>query len=479
MKIFSAEKIRNWDQYTIKYEPISSLDLMERASSCFVKEYSSNFGKEFPVIVYAGTGNNGGDGLAVARLLFQSGYDVEVYILGDPENGSIDFKKNLDKLKIYFDPKFDNDYSQKPNQNAVIIDALFGSGLNRPMEGKFKELVHYLNTLKNIKISIDMPSGLYCDQYEDNMIAFKADFTYSFQCPKLSFFMEENEDYVGDWKILDIGLNPHYENETTTEYYFTEKTSNYNLKRKKFSHKGTYGYANMIAGSEGMMGAAILAVKACLRMGAGKVGVQTISGNRDILQISVPEAIIENLDANLDKFDAIGIGPGVGTSISAITLTQKTINTKKPVVIDADAINILAENKELLNWILPNTIFTPHAKEFKKITGKDWKNSIEKWRILKDFCVEHQVIVCLKGYNTAIGLPDGSIHFNSTGNAGMATAGSGDVLTGMILGLLAQGTLPAQAAINGVFEHGKAGDRASLARSERSIIASDIIENIR
>ncbi len=488
MKILNASQIRKLDEYTITHEPITSINLMERASSAFVKSFIEKFNIDCEVFILCGTGNNGGDGLAIARLLDQKLYSINVYIIGETENGTLDFKTNMERLKnqITVNQLKNSAALQLPQKaEIVIIDAIFGSGLNREISGLVAEVIEKIN--KYPIVSVDVPSGLYADKTTINKNIVKAQHTISFQLPKLAFLQPENEEYVGNWELVDIGLSKEFIDKEFSKYYYTENKEIKPQIRKQFSHKGTFGHAFLVAGSYGMMGAAILASKACLRSGIGKITIHTPKLGIEIMQIAVPEAIIdESLSEknfsgnwNLEKFDAIGIGPGIGLKNLDGFISLLKASKNKKIVLDADAITMLGNQPELLKFVTEKTILTPHPKEFKTLIGKNWKNDFEKLEILREFCIKHKVIVCLKGKNTAVALSDGSIHFNSTGNSGMATAGSGDVLTGIILGFLAQGYSQEQAAIQGVFEHGLAGERASKIRSERAVIASDIVENIK
>jgi NAD(P)H-hydrate epimerase len=299
--------------------------------------------------------------------------------------------------------------------------------------------------------------------------------------------MPENERFVGKWEAVDIGLSQKFLESAESKYFYTTETDISPKQRSSFSHKGTFGHAYLVAGSYGMMGASILTTKACLRSGVGKITSHVPKKCVDILQISVPEAIVDiglddyHFDGIWDfrKYDALAIGPGIGLeNINKFEEFLKKTQSKK-LIIDADGITFLGQKPELLKLLPENTILTPHPKEFQSLVGRNWKNDFEKLEILSEFAVSNKIIICLKGKNTAVALPNGEIHFNSTGNSGMATAGSGDVLTGIILGFLAQGYEPEQAAIQGVYEHGLAGDRAAKNRSERAMIATDIIENLR
>lgn len=490
MKILSTKQTQALDEFTIKNEPILSIDLMERAAKAFVNSFVSKFDNTNKAIIFCGIGNNGGDGLAITRKLHQLGYDTETFVLGDLEKGSADFLINLERLQNQNSYKILVDSSQiiwTSGQKTVIIDALFGSGLNRNIEGFEAEIILKINSSGLPIVSIDIASGLLSDKFSDKINIIKPTYTITFQYPKLAFFMPENESFVGKWEAVDIGLSQEFMESADTKYLYTTELDISPLQRSSFSHKGTFGHAYLVAGSYGMMGAAVIATKACLRSGVGKITTHIPIKCVDILQISVPEAIVEvsqddeyfSANWDLEKYDALAIGPGIGFNnpVGFKSFLEKA-NDKK-LVIDADGITILGQLPELLTLLPEKTILTPHPKEFKTLIGRGWKNDFEKIEILSEFAVSNKVIICLKGKNTAVALANGEIHFNSTGNSGMATAGSGDVLTGIILGFLAQGYSPEQAAIQGVYEHGSAGDRAPKNHSERSMISRDIIENLR
>ncbi|MCP9757432.1 NAD(P)H-hydrate dehydratase [Lacihabitans sp. CCS-44] len=490
MKILSTKQTQALDEFTIKNEPILSIDLMERAAKAFVNSFVSKFDSTNKVFIFCGIGNNGGDGLAVARKLHQLGYDIEIFVLGDLEKGSADFLINLERLKNQNSYKILTDSSQiiwPSDHKTIIIDALFGSGLNRKIEGFAAEIIQKVNTSELPIVSIDIASGLLSDTISDKTNIIKPAYTITFQYPKLAFSMPENESFIGEWEAVDIGLSQEFIDSAVTKHFYTSPDDISPMPRSSFSHKGTFGHAYLVAGSYGIMGAAVLGTKACLRSGVGKITSHIPIKCVDILQISVPEAIVEVSENNdcfgtnwdLEKYDALAIGPGIGFNNPTGFKSFLEKAKDKKLIIDADGITILGQLPELLTLLPEKTILTPHPKEFKTLIGKDWKNDFEKLEILSEFAVSNKVIICLKGKNTAVALANGEIHFNSTGNSGMATAGSGDVLTGIILGFLAQGYSPEQAAIQGVYEHGLAGDNAAKMRSERSMIASDIIENLR
>lgn len=496
MKILSVEKIREADAYTIENEPISSIDLMERAASTiyewFMKRCKS---KEVSVKIFCGVGNNGGDGLALARMLFFTDIIPQVFMVRLSDKMSRDCEINFNRLKeetevpIY--DIFSDDEFPQISDNEIIIDAVFGSGLNRKVEGFAAELIRHLNNNKAVRIAIDIPSGLSADtiytSYQHDAI-FKADYTLSFQFPKLSFMFPENDVFVGRWEVLDIGLHKDYiEAAETMNFYTTEDVAMPILrKRSKFSHKGTYGHALLVAGSEGKTGAALLSAEACLRTGVGLLTAHLPKSAVLPMQIYLPEAMIDidKSDAHCSEindilsYTAIGAGPGLGKDAETVIALKKIIQEATvPLVLDADALNIIADNPTWLSFLPDKTILTPHPKEFERLFGKTC-NSYERLEIQRKMSAVHNIIIVLKGAHTAITFPNGSCFFNSTGNPGMATAGSGDVLTGMILSLLAQRYTPEEAALLAVYLHGKAGDKAAKEKGEMSMIARDIIRNI-
>jgi ADP-dependent NAD(P)H-hydrate dehydratase / NAD(P)H-hydrate epimerase len=493
-KILSTSQIRMADEYTIQHEPISSLDLMERASKRLL-EWTLRF---IPVnrliLIFAGPGNNGGDGLALARLLLEKNFRVEVYLLKLTDSMSKDAEVNLLRLSNIKKARISRIQSNKDfpaiRKNALIIDALFGSGLKRPLEGLTKELVMHLNKAGAEILSVDIPSGLFGEDNRgnpaDSIICAKN--TLTFQFPKLAFLFPENNIFTGNWHVLDIGLHPEFIKRVETSWHFTAKedVKGFNKERKKFDHKGSYGHALLLSGSKGKTGAAVLSAKACLKTGCGLVTVHIPASSYDIFQSALPEAmcsidpdenVITGLPA-LKTYTAVGIGPGIGTHKSTAGLLKNLLQeVKVPLVIDADGLNILSENPEILKYLPENVILTPHPGEFDRLAGNS-EGGYERFLKLAEFSNQHKAIVVLKGAYTSIASPDGMIRFNSTGNQGMATAGSGDVLTGMILSLLAQGYSPLQAAVAGVYIHGRAGDLALNVQSYESLIAGDIIESI-
>ena len=492
MKIFPAPQIRELDAFTINEKAITSLELMERAARCFCRWFVQGFPSiDTPIVLFCGPGNNGGDGLAVGRLLQEQFYTVTIYDCQVSKKHTTDFEQNLARLPLrkglkYFQIKKEDAFPNLPNE-AIVIDALFGSGLNRPIEGYWGALIEYLNTLSNTRVSIDIPSGLFADQHSEGNI-FKADYTLSFEMPKLAFLFPENHQWVGKWEFVSIGLSQNFIQKTNIQqFYLTGDWVRSRLKKRdKYDHKGTNGKNLFICGSYGMAGAAILAAEACLRTGAGLVSIHSPKRNNDILQIAIPEAMI-SLDKaedyfsafpNLEPYSALGIGCGLGRSeLSKQAIQQHLASISIPLVLDADALNLIAEIKNGLELIPKGSIITPHPKEFERLFGNSG-NDFERHTVQIKYAKQLGIYILLKGAHTCIACPDGSVYFNSTGNPGMATAGSGDVLTGMITALLGQGYPAKEAALIAAFLHGLAGDFAAKAKGEVSMLARDIIQSI-
>jgi hydroxyethylthiazole kinase-like uncharacterized protein yjeF len=486
MKIFSADQVREADAYTIAQEPIPSIELMERAAEAFSEVFSIYYPAEIEVAVVCGTGNNGGDGLAVSRILKSLGYSTQTFIIGNIENGSEDFKINYHQLQAQEEPTHLNDATSIPSYEfPVIIDAIFGSGLTRAVTGLYAEVINKMNQSESEIVAIDIASGLFPDRPTVGGAIIEADHTVSFQFPKLSFMLPENHAYVGDWQVVDIGLHQDFIASTETKHVLVDVEMIDHLlhDRSKFDHKGIFGHGLLVGGSYGKMGAIVMAATAFLRSGAGLLTTHIPKCGYDIVQISVPEAMATTDNESevishvpLDKkYSAIGIGPGLGTSIfTQEALRQLLHNHESPLVIDADGINILAKHRELLEILPPQTILTPHIKEFERLAGvavSDW----DRLELLQSFSQQHNLVIVLKGSHTTTACTDGKLFFNDTGNPGMATGGSGDVLTGIITGLLAQGYEPPHAAIIGVYMHGLAGDIAVEDIGTTSLMATDII----
>jgi hydroxyethylthiazole kinase-like uncharacterized protein yjeF len=495
MKIFRSDQIRAIDEFTIKNEPISSTDLMERAAMKLFSWIVGRFGRTEHFIFFTGPGNNGGDGLALARMLSRNEYSVEVYYVNISEKKSADWEVNLHRLEheANINVVFLNSADQVPSitSDDIIIDGIFGSGLTRNVTGLAGEIIRKINSSDyKLIISIDIPSGLFGEDNKgnsyDNVI--KANFTLSFQFPKLSFMFADNAPYLGEWHILPIGLHPDAILNTSTPYYYLENEDILTLlnKRKKFDHKGNFGHGLLISGSFGKMGAAVLGAGAAMRTGIGLITCHVPSCGNIIMQCSVPEAMVSTDKSDryisslpeIGAYDAIGIGPGLGTEPETMKAVHHLLAVcKKPLVIDADALNILSKNKDWLSMIPAGAVLTPHVKEFERLTGKTW-DCFSRLHKQQEFSAKYNCIVVLKGAHTSVSSPENIVQFNSTGNPGMATGGSGDVLTGIILSLLAQGYNSYNAAVIGVYLHGVAGDAAAGKSSFESIIASDIINSI-
>jgi hydroxyethylthiazole kinase-like uncharacterized protein yjeF len=489
MKLLSAQQIKEWDQFTIKNEPISSIDLMERASISFTHWFISKFkSTDVPVGIFCGNGNNGGDGLAIARLLRNVHFDVNIFITKLKETDSPDFSQNLERINKLEDVPVHYLDSTFPEitTKTIIVDALLGTGTQRKVTGHLAELIDFINNLPNTVVSVDLPSGLPADDIFLGP-AIKSDLTFTFQLPKLSFFYQENEPYCPSWVVGDIGLHPLYYQDVDSFRYLIdiELVAKILKKRTKFSHKGSYGHAGLIAGSFGMMGAAVLCTWASIRSGVGLVTAMVPEAGISVIQNSVPEALILNVEEEivewapkLDKFTGIGIGPGLGDEVETILAIEEILDQyKKPLVLDADALNILSKAKHLMGKIPKGSIITPHPKEFERWVGQ-CSNELDRFEKASHLATSLDIIVVLKGAHTRVFLPNGTQYINSTGNTGMATAGSGDVLTGILTGLLAQGYESHQSAIIGVFLHGLAGDLALQNQSEESLIARDIIDHL-
>jgi NAD(P)H-hydrate epimerase len=486
IKILTSAQTRELDQYTIDHEPIASIDLMERACQAFTDWFITRFRQEKKIGVVCGTGNNGGDGLGIARKLKELGYPVDVWVVHG-SNESADFKINLDRLASYIKV---SKISQSPTPDLfrgsdILIDALFGSGLSRPAEGIYADVISAVNESSAVRIAVDIPSGLSADSSSQGVVV-QADHTVSFELPKLAFLLPENQNAVGEWHLVNIGLSKEFVKTVSCQHFFVDARSIKKIlrPRNKFSHKGSYGHALLVAGSFGKMGACILAAKATLRSGVGLLTVHVPNCGYPIIQTSVPEAmasadISENFFTSISgdlSYTAIGIGPGLGVDGETINAFAKTLkHFKSPMVIDADGLNILAEHQELFSLAPKESILTPHPKEFERLVGK-WANDFDRLELQKKFSARHELIVVVKGAHTVTVFPDGQVYFNSTGNPGMATGGSGDVLTGLLTGLLAQGYSPQDAALLGVYLHGLAGDLGAQDLSMESLTASDLID---
>ena len=483
MKIFTASQIHELDKYTIEHEPVKGIDLMERAAKALAAAIMEEWADSTPMVVFAGPGNNGGDALAVARLLADAGYKVSVYLFNIHDKLSDDCAANRDRLveqrKVQFTEISVNFDPPKLNADTVVVDGLFGSGLNKTLMGGFASLVKYVNQSPCQVVSIDLPSGLMCEDntYNVNANIIRANLTLTIQQKKLSMLFADCQQFIGRLKVIDIRLSPEYIMQTEAKCRILEENDVAPLLRRRsdFANKGTMGHSLIVAGSFGMSGAAVLATKACLRSGVGKVTVHTPARNYDIMQISVPEAVLQ-LDKDdyefsesvaCDDFDSLGIGPGA--------LIGQISRAKCPVVADADAINILASHQAWIQQLPKDIILTPHPKEFDRLMGSTSASAYDRLMRARQMAARIHGYIILKGHYSALCLPDGTVLFNPTGNSGMATAGSGDVLTGIITALLARGYDQRDACAIGMYLHGLAGDIAAKELGKESLIASDII----
>ena len=491
MKILTSSQLKELDKYTIAHEPIASIDLMERAAIALTNAIIRRWDKSFKMVVFAGPGNNGGDALAVARMLSQRGYHVEVFLFNTKGKLSEECQTNLERLKmcgsVYFTEISTQFDPPELTESHVVIDGLFGSGLNKPLNGGFAAVVKYINASKAQVVAIDIPSGLMGEDntYNIRQNIVHADVTLSIQLPKLSFLFPENEDVVGEWELLDIGLKHSYIDATATPFSILgEEVIRPIIKpRKRFAHKGSFGHGLLIAGSYGMAGASILSAKACLRSGIGLLTVHTPIHNHDILQISVPEAIVQTdiheryfaQPTDLSRYKAIAIGPGLGQEEdTALAMMEQIQGSNLPIILDADAINILSTHRNWLSRLPKRCILTPHLGELERLIGK-CMDTYERLTKVKELAAYLQSYIIVKGAWTTIVTPEGEYFFNPTGNPGMATGGSGDVLTGILLALVAQGYSREEACKLGVYIHGLAGDIAAEEMTETGMISSDII----
>ena len=493
MKILTCTQIRELDNYTIEHEPVKSIDLMERAAKAVAQAVTAMWDRSMDVVVFAGPGNNGGDALAVARMMMEDGYSVKTYLFNIGNKLSADCAANKERLARgkgadSFTEVTDEFDPPALTRKTLVIDGLFGSGLNKPLSGGFASLVKYINQSECRVASIDIPSGLMAEDNSFNARTniIQADYTFTLQQKKLSFLFAENQQFVGKIRVLDIRLSAEGLQKIEPQYTLLEEEDVRQLivPRGDFWHKGTAGNALIVAGSYGMAGASILAARACMRSGAGKVTVHTPSANLGILQTAVPEAVVScDDDAKAftetvasENFDAMAIGPGIGTGeTTAIAAISQIRRTQAPIVVDADGLNILASHKAWLQQLPEGTILTPHPLEFERIAGCRYADNYERLAKAADIAKSLKVYIIVKGHYSALCLPDGKTVFNSTGNAGMATAGSGDVLTGVITALLARGYCQKDACIIGMYLHGLAGDIAAKELGMESLTASDII----
>lgn len=491
--LLTAEQVRQADAHTIAHEPIASIRLMERAAVTCTNRLMEDLDYEVPVVVLAGMGNNGGDGLAMARLLSAAGQrEVRVIIPQCKQAASADCRTNLGRLegtRVAIDVLAEGAELPYFPPHALVIDALFGTGLQRPLTGWLKALVVQLNARPNEVLAIDLPSGLFADSNEgnDKSAIVQADRTYTLELPKQALLMPDLSRFAGCWEVVPIGLDRRFIAAQRTGLMLMEAADAAACMppRNPVAHKGHFGHAWLLAGGPGKMGAALLAAKAALRTGCGLLTVHVPAGQEPLVHAALPEAMVsvdpgEGLSAlpRFAKVSAIGMGPGIGTEAETAKLLKLLIQqAPAPLVLDADALNILAENKTWLAFLPPGTILTPHPVEFERLAGNAGSGEA-RLQMARELAMKQRLVVVLKGAHTAICAPDGQIWFNTTGNPGMAKGGSGDVLTGIITSLRAQGLDPVAAAMLGVYAHGRAGDRAAEHLGMDGMLPGDLIEQL-
>ncbi|SMC45192.1 NAD(P)H-hydrate dehydratase [Moheibacter sediminis] len=494
MKILTPQQLRDVETKTIESQDIDLINLMERAATSVLHWLKARLDltqNHFTII--CGIGNNGGDGLALARLLTEEKSNVKVY-LQDNNSYSLDNLTNQKRLKVAKIPveRFTDETRFEFPPYTIIVDCIFGYGLTRPIGNEWKSVISQINEVQNTVISVDVPSGLFCNQLnEENDLVVKSEITLTFQTPKLGLLLSENQEYVKDFEILDISLDlESIQNQESKYFYLSNEFIPYFHKaRNKFSYKGNYGHALVVGGSHGKIGANVLTTKAVLKSGAGLVTSYVPKCGYEILQTVFPEAMVLTDFSQdkiiqfptIEKFNAIAIGPGMGMDGKTLQAFEQFLNEtdlkEKALVLDADVINLLAQNQNLISKLPENTILTPHIGELKRLIG-EWEDDYDRIEKTKEFAQKYKLIIISKDAHTAVFSSDGEVYFNSTGNPGMATAGSGDVLTGIITGQLAKGFEALNAAVFGVYLHGLAGDLAKEQLGEESLMASDIINYI-
>jgi hydroxyethylthiazole kinase-like uncharacterized protein yjeF len=491
LTVLTSSQIREADAYTIAHEPVASIDLMERAATAFVNAFVAGYpDKTKQISVYCGTGNNGGDGLAIARMLNNLSYqNIIVKIARFSENASDDFIENFNRLKSTGIPVTEIKPGDKlPAESAdVVIDALLGTGLNKPLKTDYANLVKHLNDLNTTIISVDVPTGLFCEgDIAKDVIAIRSNLTITFQQPKINFLLPESAPFIRRFKVVDIGLDQSFIKSLNGLYHLIEEADirTFIKPRKLFTHKGTYGHALIIAGQPETMGAALLCTSACMHTGAGLTTACIPESGLTALNTGMPEAmaivrkVLKVPKVAWGKFNVAAIGPGLGKGEDALVMLKDAFEQfDKPMVIDADALNLLAENPGMLQHIPNGSIITPHMKEFDRLFGehKTWWRRLETmWQMAK----EYQINIVLKNQYTITGTPEGKLYFNPTGNPAMASGGMGDVLTGVITALLAQQYPPGEACILGAYLHGKSGDELALPHKSAVVLAGEVAKNI-
>ncbi|MCM1021494.1 MAG: NAD(P)H-hydrate dehydratase [Muribaculum sp.] len=490
MKLFTNDQIRSIERQVIKNEGVTTIELVERAASAISWEIMSRWRQSKKVLIFAGPGNNGADALAVASMLIEEGYTVEALlfnIFDKLSEACIHYRDKLKEMSPTSLTEITSDFTPPfISTDILVIDGLFGSGLKEPLTGGFQSLVDYINNSSATIISIDIPSGMFAE-WNDRILsrnAIHATLTLAIEFPRLAFFIPDNAEFLGEWKVLDIKLASAEVRTEKSPYFLLEKADAHRLirRRNKFTSKSDYGSCLLAAGSYGMMGAAVMAARGALRAGVGRITVHSPRCGFNALQTGLPEAMFEH-DSNdivitnitlKHDYNVIAVGPGIGTHEYTVRAVEALISAaQKPLVIDADALNCIAQRPSMLDHIPPMSVITPHSGEFDRLFGAHTSHELRLKKAIEK-AKYYNIIILLKGYYTTVIRPDGKIYFLNNGTPAMATPGSGDVLTGIISALMAQGYSPDISAALGAFIHSQAGTIAAAEHGEYGVLASDI-----
>lgn len=482
LPVLTADQVRKADALTMQHQGISSLELMERAALKCTQWLVANEPRwcmdKVGYVVICGPGNNGGDGLAIARLLAGCGRRVQVLRpkgKSFSRDNELNYKRLTSSVEIIEEGKIE---AVLKSEQVLVVDALFGSGLNRPLEGQWNELIGIINSARCPVVSIDLPSGASADgEVWNEALVIRSDITLGLGCLKPAYLFREFGRWIGHLEVLSIGLHFDELISAVNGLFMTEHQDIVDLVPlwTKHAHKGDHGRAGLVAGSPGMFGAAILATRAALKSGAGLVTAVIPKGADELIHITAPEALVRAQGEEVPStITALGIGPGLGQT-GASYFKDLLLGYRGPIILDADALNMLAADRALLGHVQPGTIVTPHPKEFDRLFGPSGSSAQRLARARKE-AVERGWVIVLKGAYTAVCAPDGSAYFNQTGDPGMAKGGSGDVLTGLLTGLLARGMAPVEAARTAVWIHGRAGSIAASRIGRDGMTANDVVE---
>lgn len=518
MKILTADEMRMADRATIEEEGITSLDLMERAAAALCRQISGTLAGDTSIVLFCGKGNNGGDGYALARMLSESCGDVSVVSVFPEEDMTPECRANFRRLPASvrrYSLGAPEDYIYIPGRRILAVDAVLGTGTKGALRGPAASAVRFINDVRDRAlqesgpdsirvVSIDLPSGLPSEFADGDLCAVMADETLAVGLPKLSLLLPSTGRYAGKLTVVPIGLSRRYIAGCPSLYEYMDLEYMRRLLpgRNVFAHKGDFGHVLIVAGKQGMTGAAILASGGALKSGCGLVTVHVPFTERLAVHISHPSAIVSTdsgacfsaLPRSMSGYSAVGVGPGLGQAPETVSALRALLGTGIPAVIDADALNIISSVPEIFGMIPRGSVLTPHIGELRRLVkaaagislirggeGEDglWRDEREKLRMVRELASATGAVVVVKGAHTMVCPPSGAIKFNRTGNPGMAKGGSGDVLAGLVAGLLAKGMSAEDAAVAGVYLHGAAGDRAAAAIGEESMNASDILDNLR